>query len=78
MPASHPPVSHPPGASSGVKFFFFSLLIFSLNWGVNVSTYVLPAEVFPTAVRATFFGLSAGVTVEPCLSAVSQREGVTV
>ena len=35
------------GASEGVKFALLSLLVFSLNWGVNVSTYVLPAEMFP-------------------------------
>ncbi|KAL1529839.1 hypothetical protein AB1Y20_000770 [Prymnesium parvum] len=47
------------GASAAVKFLLFGILVIALNWGVNVSTYVLPAEVFPTEVRATFFGLSA-------------------
>ena len=42
-----------------VVFTGVGLLIFALNWGVNVSTYVLPTETFPTEVKSTFFGLSA-------------------
>jgi len=37
------------------------LLIFSLNWGCNVSTYVLPIEMFPKDVRSSFHGVSAGM-----------------
>lgn len=36
-------------------------LIFTLNWGCNVSTYVLPVEMFPKEVRSTFHGWSAGM-----------------
>eukprot|EP00978_Attheya_sp_CCMP212_P043301 scaffold280108_cov44-Attheya_sp.AAC.2 len=36
-------------------------LIFSLNWGCNVSTYVLPMEIYPRALRSTFHGWSAGL-----------------
>mmetsp|Transcript_67419 Transcript_67419/g.119672 ORF Transcript_67419/g.119672 Transcript_67419/m.119672 type:complete len:467 (+) Transcript_67419:88-1488(+) len=48
-------------ASITVKFLLFCLLLFVLNWGINVSTYTLPAECFPTNVRSTFFGLSAAM-----------------
>jgi PHS family inorganic phosphate transporter-like MFS transporter len=34
-------------------------LMFALNWGCNVATFVLPAVAFPPGVRATFHGLSA-------------------
>lgn len=36
-------------------------LICALNWGCNVSTYVLPIETFPKEVRSTFHGWSAGM-----------------
>ena len=42
-----------------VKFAAFCLLNFALNWGPNISTYVLPATVYPQKVRSTFHGLSA-------------------
>ena len=48
-----------PGSSSAVKFAVFCALSFALNWGPNVATYCLPAQVFPREVRATFHGLSA-------------------
>ena len=48
-------------ATERVKFALFCVLVFSLNWGPNVSTYCLPAEVFPTAVRSSCFGLSAAM-----------------
>ena len=44
-----------------VNFVSFGLLIFSLNWGVNVSTYVLPTEAYPAEVRSSFFGVSAAM-----------------
>lgn len=43
------------------NFSVFCLLVTSLNWGPNVSTYVLPTETFPAAVRSSFFGLSAAM-----------------
>jgi len=48
-----------PEGSAQVKFALFCLLTFALNTGPNISTYVLPASVFPTSVRGTFHGLSA-------------------
>lgn len=48
-------------ASEATKFGCFCAILFSMNWGPNVSTYTLPAEVFPTAVRSTCFGLCAGM-----------------
>lgn len=34
------------------------------NAGANTTTYVLPSEVFPTRVRATFHGISAACMIE--------------
>ena len=47
--------------AKGANFAVFCVLITALNWGPNVSTFVLPAEVFPTAVRSSFFGASAAM-----------------
>jgi len=43
-----------------VKFGIFCFCNFMLNCGPNISTYVLPAVLFPFEVRSTFHGLSAG------------------
>lgn len=48
------------GASPQLRFTLFCILYAVLNFGPNVATFVLPTEVFPTEVRATFFGLAAG------------------
>lgn len=42
------------------KFGIFCFCNFMLNCGPNISTYVLPAVLFPFEVRSTFHGLSAG------------------
>eukprot|EP00052_Salpingoeca_macrocollata_P012287 m.95147 g.95147 ORF g.95147 m.95147 type:complete len:475 (-) comp18413_c0_seq1:65-1489(-) len=42
-----------------LKFVLFGLVTFALNFGPNIATYVLPAEIFPTEVRSSFHGLSA-------------------
>lgn len=44
-----------------LNFAIFSLLIASTNWGPNVSTYVIPTEIFPSGVRSSMFGLSAAL-----------------
>jgi len=44
---------------TGAKFGVFCGMIFSQAWGCNLSTYVLPTQLFPREVRATFHGLSA-------------------
>lgn len=41
------------------KFGTFCLLSFSQGWGPNLSTYVLPAQLFPSNIKSTFHGLSA-------------------
>ena len=46
---------------SALNFAMLCLLISALAWGPNVTTYVLPAEVFPTEVRSSFFGVSAAM-----------------
>jgi PHS family inorganic phosphate transporter-like MFS transporter len=40
-------------------FSVFCILMFAMNWGVNVTTFVLPGETFPKELRSTFNGLSA-------------------
>jgi PHS family inorganic phosphate transporter-like MFS transporter len=47
------------GGSAWARFACFCGVLFSLQFGVNLSTYNLPAEIFPTEVRSTFFGLAA-------------------
>jgi sugar phosphate permease len=47
--------------SRALLFAAACVLIVSLNWGCNVSTYVLPAESYPAEVRSSFFGLSAAM-----------------
>lgn len=42
-----------------LNFGLLCCLILSVNWGVNISTYVLPAAVFPSSVRGSLFGLAA-------------------
>lgn len=42
-------------------FAVYCMLIFSLNFGPNVTTYVLPAQTFPTHIRATMNGASAAL-----------------
>lgn len=49
------------GSGLWVEFSLLCALIFALNWGVNVSTYVLPTEVFPSEIRSSFFGVSAAM-----------------
>jgi len=49
------------GADETTKFALFCVVLFAINWGPNVSTYCLPAEVFPTAVRSSCFGVCAGM-----------------
>lgn len=44
-----------------INFCVFGFVIFALNWGVNVSTYVLPTDTYPTEVKSSFFGISAGM-----------------
>lgn len=49
-----------PSWSASVLFVEFVLLNVALNFGPNVSTFVLPAMAFPVHVRSTFHGISAG------------------
>lgn len=45
--------------NSSLNFALMCTLILALNWGVNISTYVLPAAVFPSSVRGSLFGMAA-------------------
>ena len=42
-------------------FVAYCFLQFSLNWGPNLSTFVLPSEVYPPGVRSSFNGASAAL-----------------
>lgn len=42
-----------------LNFILTCFMIFAINWGCNVATYVLPTECFPVEVRSSFYGLSA-------------------
>ncbi len=44
---------------SNALFAVYCLLLFSLSFGPNLSTFILPAETYPKEVRATFNGISA-------------------
>lgn len=48
-----------PTGLTGAKFATFCALSFAQGWGCNLSTYVLPTQLFPAEVRATFHGMSA-------------------
>eukprot|EP00466_Bigelowiella_natans_P006741 jgi/Bigna1/86371/estExt_fgenesh1_pg.C_100061 len=42
-------------------FGLYILLLFSLNFGPNITTFILPAEVYPPKVRSTMNGISAAM-----------------
>jgi len=44
---------------SGLLFFLFSAITFSINFGPNLGTYVMPTICFPVEVRSTCHGISA-------------------
>ena len=67
--------------------FLYGLTFFFANFGPNMSTFVIPAEAFPTRARATCHGISAasgkagaaiGSAVFPIIlnAYASQEEGV--
>ena len=47
--------------SPEVKMLFYGLTFFFTNFGPNTTTFVIPSELFPTAVKATCHGLSAAM-----------------
>ena len=48
-----------PEGQAEMKFVLYCFLMFALNFGPNVGTYVLPTVCFPSQVRSIFHGLSA-------------------
>lgn len=42
-------------------FAIYCMLLFSLVFGPNLTTYLLPAQVFPKNIRSTFHGISAAL-----------------
>mmetsp|Transcript_28299 Transcript_28299/g.62689 ORF Transcript_28299/g.62689 Transcript_28299/m.62689 type:complete len:564 (-) Transcript_28299:536-2227(-) len=53
------PLSHGPLKNKKVLFAVYCLLLFSLTYGPNLTTFILPAQMYPREVRATFNGISA-------------------
>ena len=51
--------NHGTSANKGILFSLSLLLCASVNWGPNMTTFVLPQEVFATSILATFNGISA-------------------
>lgn len=47
------------GQYKGLFVFLYGLTFFFSNFGANMTTFILPAELFPTRARATCHGLSA-------------------
>jgi MFS transporter, PHS family, inorganic phosphate transporter len=47
--------------NTGGFFVVFAFLQFFFNFGANTTTFIIPAEVFPSRVRATAHGVSAAV-----------------
>jgi PHS family inorganic phosphate transporter-like MFS transporter len=47
------------GAYSDALYAIYCVLLFSLSFGPNLSTFILPAQTYPKEVRATFNGVSA-------------------
>ena len=66
-------------SNSGALFItLYALTFFFSNFGPNTTTFVLPVEVFPTAIRATCHGLAAaagkiGATVGTSLFGSAQK-----
>jgi len=53
------PLSHGPLKNTDMLFALYCLLLFSLTYGPNLTTFILPAQMYPREVRATFNGISA-------------------
>lgn len=47
------------GAPAGLNLFVFGLTFFFTNFGPNTTTFIIPSEIYPSAVRATCHGISA-------------------
>ena len=52
-------LSTPLQDSPHALFLLYCILLFALTFGPNVTTYILPAEVYPKEIRSTFNGISA-------------------
>lgn len=53
------PLSHGEMQNNNALFGVYCILLFSLSYGPNLTTYLLPAQTYPKEVRATFNGISA-------------------
>jgi len=47
--------------SKWLHFTFTTILFFLLNWGINLTTYVIPSEIFPIKTKGIFFGITAAM-----------------
>jgi len=53
------PLQHGDAKNIDALFAIYCLLLFALSYGPNISTYILPALIYPKEVRTTFNGISA-------------------
>jgi len=53
------PLSRGKLENTDALFAVYCLLLFSLTYGPNLTTFILPAQMYPREVRATFNGISA-------------------
>lgn len=53
------PLKHGSSKNTNALFAIYCLLLFALSYGPNISTYILPALIYPKEVRTTFNGISA-------------------
>jgi len=44
---------------SNILFAVYLLFYYSVNWGPNMTTFVLPQEIYPIEIRGTFGGIAA-------------------
>ena len=60
-------------ANKGILFSLSLLLCASVNWGPNMTTFVLPQDVIATSILATFNGISAASGKFGAVCTVGQR-----
>lgn len=59
LAALYSPLQHGSSKNTDALFSIYCLLLFALSYGPNISTYILPALIYPKEVRTTFNGISA-------------------
>ncbi|KAK3281638.1 hypothetical protein CYMTET_10579 [Cymbomonas tetramitiformis] len=52
---------HSTPLQNNLLFVLYIFFLFTVNWGPNMSTFVLPQELFPVEIRTTMNGIAAGM-----------------